>query len=84
MPGNVFCLQLADAFGDRRRIALRISVTALLATPFIFVNMPIRAQAAGIVMVIMFTSFFGASVSYARLRTDLRLERLTLLPMSRG
>ena len=84
MPGNVFCLQLADAFGDRRRIALRISVTALLATPFIFVNMPARAQAAGIVMVIMFTSFFGASVSYARLRTDLRLERLTLLPMSRG
>ncbi len=30
MAGNVFRLQLAAAFGDRRRIALRIGVTALL------------------------------------------------------
>jgi len=84
MPGNVFGLQLASAFEDGRRIALRAGINALLAVPFIFVDMPAGAQAKGLVLVIMFTSFFGASVSFARLRSESRLERLTLLPISRG
>ena len=84
MHGNVFRLQLAAYFGDRRRITLRIGVSTLLALPFIFVSMPARAQATGIVMVILFTGFFGAAVGHARLRADLRYARLTLLPMSRG
>ncbi|MDT8300162.1 MAG: ABC transporter permease [Sedimentisphaerales bacterium] len=84
MHGNVFRLQLASDFGDRRRIALRIGVSALLALPFIFVGMPARAQATGIVMVVLFTGFFSAAVGHARLRADLRYARLTLLPMSRG
>jgi hypothetical protein len=84
MPGNVFRLQLAAAFGDRRRTALRIAITTLLAMPFILVDMPARVQAAGIVMVILFTGFFGAAVGHARLRGDQRLARLTLLPTSRG
>lgn len=84
MHGNIFRLQLAADFGDRRRIALRIGVSVLLALPFILVGMPARAQAAGIVMVILFTGFFGAAVGYARLRADLRFTRLTLLPISRG
>jgi hypothetical protein len=52
--------------------------------PFIFVEMPARAKATGIVMVILFTSFFGAAVGHARLRADLRFARLILLPTSRG
>ncbi|MHC4166984.1 MAG: hypothetical protein ACYSWQ_08505 [Planctomycetota bacterium] len=84
MPGNVFRLQLAAAFADRRRIILRVGVSALLAMPFVFVGMPARAQAAGIVMVILFTGFFGAAVGHARLRSDSRLARLTLLPVSRA
>jgi hypothetical protein len=84
MPGNVFRLQLTAAFADTRHIILRICVSALLAMPFIFVGMPARAQAAGIVMVILFTGFFGAAVGHARLRTDLRFARLMLLPTSRG
>ncbi|MBW7988730.1 MAG: hypothetical protein FVQ84_01730 [Planctomycetes bacterium] len=84
MHGNVFRLQLAAYFGDRRRIILRIGVSALLALPFIFVSMPARAQATGLVMVILFTGFFGAAVGHARLRADLRYARLALLPMSRG
>lgn len=82
--GNLFCLQLATAFADRRRVFLRIGVSALLALPFIFVGMPARAQAAGIVMVILFTGFFGAAVGHARLREDGRLERLLLLPTPRA
>ncbi|MHC4642711.1 MAG: hypothetical protein ACYS32_13790 [Planctomycetota bacterium] len=84
MHGNVFRLQLASDFGDRRRIALRIGVSVLLALPFIFVGMPAHAQATGIVMVILFTGFFSAAVGHARLRADLRYARLTLLPMSQG
>jgi hypothetical protein len=84
MPGNVFRFQLAAAFADRRRIILRIGVSALLAMPFVFVGMPARAQAAGIVMVILFTGFFGAAVGHARLRSDSRLARLTLLPILRA
>jgi ABC-type multidrug transport system permease subunit len=80
--GNLFRLQLAAAFADRRRLLLRIGVSALLALPFIFVGMPARAQAAGIVMVILFTGFFGAAVGHARLREEGRLERILLLPTS--
>lgn len=84
MPGNLFRLELAAAFADRRRIALRVGLSFLLALPFIFVGMPVQAQAAGIVMVILFTGLFGAAVGHARLREDRRLERLALLPVSRG
>jgi ABC-type multidrug transport system permease subunit len=83
MPGNVFRLQVAAATGSKRQMLLRIGLTALLALPFVFVGMPPRAQAGGIVMVILFTSFFGAAVGHAHLRDDGRLERLTLLPMRR-
>jgi ABC-type multidrug transport system permease subunit len=81
--GNVFRLQLAADFGNRRRIILRIGISLLLALPFIFVGMPARAQATGIVMVILFTGFFGAAVGFTRLRADLRFTRLTLLPIPR-
>jgi ABC-type multidrug transport system permease subunit len=62
---------------------LRVGVSALLALPFILVGMPARAQAAGLVMVVLFTAFFGAAVGHVRLREDGRLERLLLLPMWR-
>jgi len=83
-PGNLFCLQLADAFADRRRVLLRAGVSVLLALPFILVGMPARAQAAGIVMVILFTGFFGTAVAHVHLREDRHLERLSLLPISRA
>jgi hypothetical protein len=82
-PGNLFRLQIAAAFAGRRRTLLRIALTLLLALPFIFVGMPPRAQAGGIVMVMLFTTFFGSAVAHARLREDHRLERLTLLPIPR-
>lgn len=82
--GNLFRLQLAEAFSNRRLVIFRIAITALLALPFILVGMPVRAQAGGLVMVILFTSFFGAAVSFARLISEKRLERLMLLPASHG
>ncbi|MBW8038556.1 MAG: hypothetical protein FVQ85_00990 [Planctomycetes bacterium] len=84
MPGNLFRLELAAAFADRRRIVLRVSVSVLLGLPFILVDMPPNVKAAGIVMVILFTSFFGAAVGHAKLRADLRFDRLALLPTRRA
>ncbi len=84
MPSNLFCLQVAAAFEGRRRLILRIGISAMLALPFILVAMPAGVQAAGLIMVILFTSFFGAATSHAQLRHDLRLGRLTLLPTSRA
>ncbi len=55
----------------------------LLAMPFILVDMPPRAKAGGLVMVIVFTAFFGAAVGHVRLREDRFLERLSMLPISR-
>jgi predicted permease len=83
MPGNVFRLQLMSGLADRRRIILRIGVSLLLVSPFIFVAMPAHAQAKGIVMVAVFTTFFGSAVAHTRLRSDLRISRLKLLPISR-
>ncbi len=83
MPANVLRLQVAAAIGNRRQVLLRVGVTTLLALPFVFVAMPPRAQTAGLVMVILFTSFFGAAVGHAHLRDDGRLERLMLLPTHR-
>lgn len=82
MPGNIFLLQLAADSGDRRRVILRIGVSLLLSLPFILIGMPAHAQATGIVMVILFTGFFGTAVAHARLRADLRFSRLKMLPIS--
>lgn len=83
MPGNLFRLEIVSAFAGRRRTALRMGLIILLGLPFVLVDMPARAQSAGIVMVILFTSFFGAAVGHTKLLTDQRFARLILLPMSR-
>jgi len=83
LPGNLFRLQLASAFSDRRQTLLRLGASILLAFPFLLIRMPARVQATGITMIILFTSFFGAAVSHAHLRIDGRLTRLSLLPTSR-
>jgi len=83
MPGNLFRMELASAFAERRRTVLRIGLTLLLGLPFVLVDMPVRAKTAGIMMVILFTSFFGAAVGHAKLLADQRFARLTLLPIPR-
>jgi len=84
MPSTLLRLQLAAACANPRRWALRLGIVCLLAMPFVLVDMPPRAQAAGVVMVILFTTFFGTAVGHMRLRSDGRLERLKLLPIPRA
>ena len=81
MPLNLFRLQLMDTLTGRSRLAVRFGVTLLLALPFILVKMPTAAKTSGVVMVILFTSFFGTAIAHARLCEDGRFSRLRMLPI---
>jgi hypothetical protein len=83
MPRTVFRLQLAETTGKRRHALIRIGISVLLAMPFIFVDMPAQAKAIGVVMVVLFTAFFGSAVAHARLCEQGRFSRLMLLPIPR-
>lgn len=83
MPHNLFQLQLMETFSNARHVAVRTGVSVLLAVPFIFVGMPPAVKAAGIVMVVLFTTFFGSAIGHAHLCEDNRFSRLMLLPISR-
>lgn len=82
-PLNLFRLQLMDTFTGSARLTVRFGVTILLALPFIFIDLPMPAKSSGLVMVIMFTTFFGSAIAHARLCEDGRFTRLRLLPISR-
>lgn len=81
-PANVFQLEIADALGDRRSGALRVGLALLLGSPFVLADMPAAVRAAGLSILIMFVSFFGAAVGQVRRRADGLQERLRLLPLS--
>lgn len=83
IAGNLLRMEVLSALADRRRLVLRIGVTLLLCLPFILVDIPARAQSAGIVLVVLFTGFFGTAVATARIRADGRVSRLLLLPSPR-
>ena len=82
MPLNLFRLQLMESVAKPARSVVRLGVTVLLALPFIFVNMPASVKASGLVMVILFTTFFGTAIAHTRLCEDGRFTRLRMLPKS--
>ncbi len=84
LPGNVFQLEIASAVANRRALTMRLAMPLLLALPFVFVAMPPRAKAAGLVMLLLFLAFFGAAVGMTRRRMEGHWERLRLLPLPRG
>ena len=80
-PANVFQLELAAAMAGRRTLAARLGLPMLLGLPFTLGGMPAGVKAAGLVMLVLFVSFFGAAVATVRRREDGRLDRLRLLPI---
>lgn len=80
-PVNVFQLEMGSAVSDRRSFLLRIGVAFLLGFPFVMTAMPMRVKTAGVTMLVVFISFFGAAVGMARRRTEGLLDRLRLLPL---
>jgi hypothetical protein len=82
-PANVFQLELAVNFASVRTFIMKLGFTMVLGFPFILIAMPPRVQVAGLVMIVLFISFFGAAVAFVRRRNDGIMERLKLLPIAR-
>jgi len=81
---NVFQLEVGAALAGGRRLVLRFGLPMLLGLPFVLAHMPAGARATGLVMLVLFTSFFGAAVAVVRRRSEGVEERLRLLPIPRG
>lgn len=80
-PANTFLMECADIFGNPRKMILKLVFTLLLGLPFILANMPGTVSIAGIGFLILFSSFFGASVGMVRKKTAGLIIRLSLLPV---
>jgi hypothetical protein len=80
-PANVFQLELATVFANKRGLILKLGFTSLIGFPFVFVAMPSQVKVTGLMVLVLFTSFFGAAVSFVRRQADGHLDRLKLLPI---
>ncbi|MBN1291266.1 MAG: ABC transporter permease [Candidatus Latescibacteria bacterium] len=80
-PSNVFQLEMKTLFSGKRNLALKIGLTLLLGFPFVMVAMPLTVKVSGLMMLVLFTGFFGAAVTLVRRRTDGHTARLKLLPV---
>jgi hypothetical protein len=81
-PRNLFQVEAAATLAGRRSLALRMGLALLLALPFALFAMPPRAKAAGLSMMVLFVSFFGAAVGLVRRRAEGQWLRLRLLPVA--
>lgn len=80
-PGNIFQLEMRTAFARKRSIIMKLGFTFLLGFPFVIFAIPLKVQVAGLVMLVLFTSFFGAAVTLVRRRADGFILRLRILPI---
>ncbi len=80
-PANVFQLEIASALASRRSLLMRLALPLLLALPFAIVAMPPRMKASGLVMLLLFLTFFGSAVTKVRRRSEGHLARLSVLPI---
>jgi len=83
-PENVFQLELATVFASGRSLFMKLGYAYLLGLPFALITMPVRVRVIGIVVLILFTSFFGAATTLVSRRSDGQLSRLKLLPIRRN
>ena len=82
-PTNLYQLELASVFANPRSIIMKLGYAYLLGLPFALIRMPPSARVIGITMLILFTSFFGASTSLVTRRTEGQMRRLSQLPIRR-
>jgi hypothetical protein len=79
---NVFQIELASTLAKKRSLAMKLGFTLILGFPFVFVDMPAEIQVMGLMMLLLFTSFFGAAVAVARRNNGGLIARLRQLPLS--
>jgi ABC-type multidrug transport system permease subunit len=83
-PTNLFQLELANVFANGRSMMMKLGYAYLLGFPFALIRMPVQARVIGIVMLILFTSFYGAATTIVTRKTDGQLTRLRQLPIRRS
>lgn len=71
------------ALAGRRTFAMRVGLAFALGLPFALLSIPLRAKAAGLVVLAVFISFFGTAVAAVRRRESGQSARLRLLPLPR-
>jgi hypothetical protein len=60
---------------------IRLGFTLLVGLPFILISMPTRIKISGLLVLMIFTTFFGSAVSIVRRRTEGHYNKLKLLPI---
>lgn len=81
-PENVFQVEIANVLSDKFSLSLRFGFTWLLALPLTILPVRPAVSVSGLMMLFLFTTFFGAVISAARRKSESRFSRLRLLPLS--
>ena len=82
-PANIFQLEVYSTLYHQRSLIMKLSFTLLLMSPFLIFNIPLKAKVYGLVFVLLFTSFFGAAVTFVRRRSEGHINYLKLLNYSK-
>ena len=82
-PANLFQLEMAELWADKKKGMLRLSLTLLIGCPFILFQMPLQVQLAGLSMVLIFSCFFGSAVALGRRHSEGRIDRLKIMALTR-
>ena len=80
-PANLYQIELAAVFASGRSLAIKLGYAYLLGLPFALIRMSVNARVIGVIVLILFTSFFGAATTIVSRRSDGLLDRLRLLPI---
>lgn len=78
---NLVHLELKNALGRPKAALMRLGLAFLIGSPLALARMPLEIRAAGLTMVVVFISFFGAAVASARASTSGQRDLLAGLPL---
>jgi hypothetical protein len=82
-PANIYQLEVKSSLSSGRSLFMKLGFTFLLGFPFVLVDLPVRIQAAGLVMILLFAGFLGAAITCVHRRSEGHLTKLKLLPLPR-
>ncbi len=81
IPANLFQLEVLSVVANRRALVMRLLLPVVMSMPFVLTAMPVRVKTAGLVMLLLFLTFFGAAVTMVRRESEGHRTKLSLLPI---
>lgn len=79
--GNLLKVELTNSFVNGKSLSIKLGYAYLIGIPFALIRMTVNARVLGVVVLILFTSFFGAATTIVSRRSDGILGKLRLLPI---